>query len=151
MVDYDYTVLGVGVSALLVISTLLLLTRKPKTHVKKDKKTKSKSKPKLSFVEQVQLQLRECEERVRTKLEKGIRSYIEEFETLKADDKQYKFNYFQEELLKELIRLDGIELSEMNDLEKKQGLKTSRKGLIKYIQGLQKELDAFKRDHKDIQ
>lgn len=150
MVDYDYTVLGVGVSALLVISTLLLLKRGSKTHVK-DKKTKSKSKPKLSFVEQVQLQLRECEERVRTKLEKGIRSYIEEFETLKADDKQYKFNYFQEELLKELIRLDGIELSEMNDLEKKQGLKISRKDLIKYIQGLQKELDAFKRDHKDIQ
>ncbi|ONH69724.1 Ankyrin repeat domain-containing protein 17 [Cyberlindnera fabianii] len=143
MVDYDYTVLGVGVSALLVIFNTI-------THIKKDKKTKSKSKskPKLSFVEQVQLQLRECEERVRTKLEKR---YIEEFETLKADDKQYKFNYFQEELLKELIRLDGIELSEMNDLEKKQGLKTSRKGLIKYIQGLQKELDAFKRDHKDIQ
>ena len=87
-------------------------------------------------------------ESVSSKMEQGlvkqIDTYYDEFEGLKDEDKQYKLNYFQEELLKELIKLDDVDLTELSDSDERQELKLQRKQYIKRIQGLLKDLDDWK-------
>lgn len=63
-------------------------------------------------------------------------------EGLNDEDKKYKINYYLEELLKLLIKLDSIDLTLVKE-SKKQELKLIRKGLIKKIQLKQKEIDNF--------
>lgn len=78
-------------------------------------------------------------------LGRGIKTYYADFESYKAEDREYKLNYFQEELLKVLMKLDDVDLTILGD-EKTQ-LKTLRKSYIKRIQALMGELDAWKKAH----
>jgi HSP70 co-chaperone SNL1 len=73
-----------------------------------------------------------------------IDEYYAGYQEYTKDDRTYKLNYFQEELLKELIKLDDVDLTVIQDQERKLELKQLRKDAIKRIQGLLKGLDEFK-------
>lgn len=67
-----------------------------------------------------------------------IDSYILNYKQLSQDDITYKYNYFEEMLLKELMKLDEVEVTG-NDI-----LRENRRKVIKFIQDHQKRLDKFR-------
>lgn len=66
-----------------------------------------------------------------------IDEYIENYQA--EDDVEYKYKYFEEMLLKEVMKLDSIDVVG-NDV-----LKVNRKKVVKFIQDHQRRLDAFKK------
>ena len=66
-----------------------------------------------------------------------IDEYIENYQD--EDDVEYKYKYFEEMLLKEVMKLDSIDVVG-NDV-----LKVNRKKVVKFIQDHQRRLDAFKK------
>ena len=58
----------------------------------------------------------------------------------------YKKAFLGEMLMKLLLELDSIDVSQMEDLEKKNKLKEGRKNTIHEIQGYLKQIDALKVD-----
>ncbi|OBA22614.1 BAG domain-containing protein [Metschnikowia bicuspidata var. bicuspidata NRRL YB-4993] len=72
-----------------------------------------------------------------------IDSYIEHYAEMSEDDKQYKFKYFEEMLLKELMNLDNVDVVG-NDV-----LRDNRKKVIRFIQDHQRRLDNFKKEAPD--
>lgn len=69
-----------------------------------------------------------------------IDDYLQNYTLMKEDDVQYKYKYFEEMLLKELMRLDGVDVTG-NDV-----LRDNRKKVIKFIQDHQRRLDKFKKE-----
>lgn len=84
------------------------------------------------------------------KAEKSIRLIESEINEilLKAEDSttktEFELNYFSEELLKKLIKLDDVDLVKFKPNDK-QKLKQLRKDVIKKVQVVLKELDAKKK------
>ena len=68
-----------------------------------------------------------------------IDKFIETYKELSSEDVEYKFNYFEEMLLKELMKLDAIDVTS-NEI-----LRDNRRKVIKFIQDHQKRLDKFKK------
>lgn len=62
----------------------------------------------------------------------------------KEEDKKYRNNYYQEELLKVLIKIDSVEVIDVKDPEEKAVLKARRKDLIKNIQSVMKDIEKYK-------
>lgn len=85
------------------------------------------------------------------KAEKSIRLIESEINEilLKAEDSttktEFELNYFSEELLKKLIKLDDVDLVKFKPNDK-QKLKQLRKDVIKKVQVVLKELDAKKKN-----
>lgn len=69
-----------------------------------------------------------------------IDEYILNYKELSDEDVSYKYNYFEEMLLKELMKLDEIDVIG-NDV-----LRENRRKVIKFIQDHQRRLDKFKRE-----
>lgn len=123
--------------AVTTIATLLLLGRflreEPKKPEPKKKKKQSKAKKAnkeiqhiLDFVEETYVP--------------QIDDYLENFDLLPEADREYKFKYYDEMLLKELMKLDGVDVAG-NDV-----LRENRKKVIRFIQEHQRRLDKFKKD-----
>lgn len=69
-----------------------------------------------------------------------IDEYILNYKQLSDEDVSYKYNYFEEMLLKELMKLDEI------DVIGNEVLRENRRKVIKFIQDHQRRLDKFKRE-----
>jgi HSP70 co-chaperone SNL1 len=98
----------------------------------------------LSPVAKIKAQLDKFTQQYESYVSQVESYYREEFNTM--EDQIYRCNYFQEELLKLLISLDGVDLLTVDDEEVRLELKGTRKGLIKQIQLKQKELDQFQKE-----
>ncbi|KAH3686108.1 hypothetical protein WICPIJ_002914 [Wickerhamomyces pijperi] len=59
----------------------------------------------------------------------------------KDEDKGFRNKYYQEELLKVLIKIDGVEVVDVKDQEEKASLKARRKELIKTVQSVMKDIE----------
>lgn len=70
-----------------------------------------------------------------------IDDYIENYGELSEEDQQYKFKYFEEMLLKELMKLDGI------DVIGNEVLRENRRKVIRFVQDHQKRLDLFRKEN----
>lgn len=150
MSDTYLTSWGIGLSTILILGTIIYFRSgsKPNTS-KKQKKKSEKPVKKLTLLEQFQQSLIAIERNVKTNIEPEIDDYYVKFDELPLEDRLYKYNYFSEALLKELIKLDGIDLTLVTDETIKKALKDERKVVIKHIQGLQKGLDAYKKENSD--
>ncbi|KAH3675678.1 hypothetical protein WICMUC_002595 [Wickerhamomyces mucosus] len=60
------------------------------------------------------------------------------------EDRKYRYNYYQEESLKILIKIDGVDLADLENDEEKKQLKTKRKDFIKKIQNTIKNIEQYK-------
>lgn len=106
-------------------------------------KTKHSSKKKLTKAQKANKDIQGILEHVDTTYIPSIDNYIEQYDELSTDDQEYKYNYINEMLLKETIKLDAI------DVGTNEVLRTNRKKVIKYIQDHQKRLDAFRKFKKE--
>lgn len=120
---------------ILVASKLLGGTPPPKDTKKPKKKTKSKAQIANA---QIQTILDNVEETYVAQID----DYIENFGQLSKDKKENTYNYIQEMLLKELLKLDGI------DIAGNEVLRDNRKKVIRFIQEHQSRLDQFKKDNQ---
>ena len=143
----NFNVNPVTVSLTLIsITTLILLGRlfssgSSEQHESSGKKHKKKSgKKKLSKAQRANKEIQEILDYVELEYVPEIDKYIENYQTLSKDDLDNKFKFYDEMLLKELVKLDGIDVTG-NDI-----LRENRKKVIKFIQDHQKRLDKFKKD-----
>ena len=143
----NFNVNPVTVSLTLIsITTLILLGRifssgSSEQHESSGKKHKKKSgKKKLSRAQRANKEIQEILDYVELEYVPEIDKYIENYQTLSKDDLDNKFKFYDEMLLKELVKLDGIDVTG-NDI-----LRENRKKVIKFIQDHQKRLDKFKKD-----
>lgn len=104
------------------------------------KNQKKRSKKKLTKAQKANEDIQTILDFVEETYVPEIDEYLENYKTLKADDLEYKYNYFEEMLLKQLMKLDGIDVAG-NDI-----LRDNRKKVIKFIQDHQRRLDAFKKE-----
>lgn len=103
------------------------------------KNQKKRSKKKLTKAQKANEDIQSILDFVEETYVPEIDEYLENYKTLKEDDLEYKYNYFEEMLLKQLMKLDGIDVVG-NDI-----LRDNRKKVIKFIQDHQRRLDAFKK------
>lgn len=120
-------------SALILLSLVSSATAKPK------RKSKSKSKS-LTKAQRANRDIERILDHVASEYATAIDAYIDTHSLLSPDDVAYKYKYFEEMLLKELMKLDAIDVFG-NDV-----LKGNRKKVILFIQEYQKRLDAFKKE-----
>lgn len=120
--------------AALIAGKLLAGSPAPK-EVKKPKKKKSKAQIANG---QIQTILDNVEETYVAQID----DYIENYSQLSSEKRDNTYNYIQEMLLKELLKLDGIDIAN-NDV-----LRDNRKKVIRFIQEHQSRLDQFKKDNQ---
>ncbi|RLV94465.1 hypothetical protein JA1_001692 [Spathaspora sp. JA1] len=128
----------VALSTFLVFGKFWLDSQKNNKVVKPDKK-KSKPKKKLSKAQRANREIQDILDYVESEFVPPINDYIQNWQTLKPEDVEAKYNYFAEMLLKELMKLDAIDVSG-NEV-----LRENRKKVIKFIQDHHKRLDKFKK------
>ncbi|KAI5951042.1 hypothetical protein KGF54_004116 [Candida jiufengensis] len=104
--------------------------------------TKSTKKPKkkVSKAQKANKEIQEILDYVESEYVPEIDNYIENYKKLSIDEIDSKFKFFDEMLLKELMKLDGI------DVNGNEILRENRKKVIKFIQDHQNRLDRFKKD-----
>lgn len=99
---------------------------------------KRKKKKKLSKAQKANKEIQDVLDFVESTYVKQIEEYFVDYESIPAETREYKYKYFEEMLLKELMKLDGID-TVGNDV-----LRENRKKVIKFIQQYQKKLDQFR-------
>lgn len=105
-----------------------------------EKSKKGNKKKKVSKAQKTNKAIQDILDNFETKWVPQINDYFHNYESLKKEDIEYKFTYFQEMLLKELMALDGI------DTLGNEIIRENRKKVIQFIQDHQKRLDAFKQE-----
>ncbi|KAI5963576.1 uncharacterized protein KGF55_002456 [Candida pseudojiufengensis] len=107
-----------------------------------EKGVKSTKKPKkrVSKAQKANKEIQEILDYVESEYVPEIDNYIENYKKLSTDDIETKFKYFDEMLLKELMKLDSIDVTG-NEI-----LRENRRKVIKFIQDHQNRLDRFKKD-----
>lgn len=131
------TVSVATLATIILVSRLIPTKSAPTANQKKNKKKK-----KLLKAQKANLEIQLILDYVEEKYVPDIDSYLENHASLPADQVQYKYTYFEEMLLKELMKLDGVDVS-ANDV-----LRENRKKVIKFIQDHQKRLDKLKAELK---
>ncbi|CAI5756921.1 unnamed protein product [Candida verbasci] len=101
---------------------------------------KTGGKKKLSKAQRANKEIQQILDFVESEYVPEIDSYIENYKSLSKEDVEYKFSYFEEMLLKELMKLDEIDVTS-NEI-----LRENRRKVIKFVQDHQKRLDKFKKD-----
>lgn len=134
----------ITVSVTLVVFTTLLVFGKlfggnGKQHQETPKK---KNKKKLTKAQKANKQIQEILDFVELAYVPEIDKFIEDYKTFSDEDTENKFNYFDEMLLKELLKLDSIDVTG-NEI-----LRDNRRKVVKFIQDHQKRLDKFKKEIK---
>lgn len=104
------------------------------------KNQKKRSKKKLTKAQKANEDIQSILDFVEETYVPEIDEYLENYKKLNPEDLEYKYNYFDEMLLKQLMKLDGIDVAG-NDI-----LRDNRKKVIKFIQDHQRRLDAFKKE-----
>ncbi|KAG7663587.1 uncharacterized protein J8A68_002836 [[Candida] subhashii] len=140
----------ITISLTLVALTTLLIFGKifssggSSTTSSSDKKSTKSKKPKkkLSKAQKANKSIQAILDFVESEYVPQIDKYIDNYKSLKSDEAEYKYNYFEEMLLKELMKLDGIDVSS-NDI-----LRENRRKVVKFIQDHQKRLDKLKKEFK---
>lgn len=130
--------IGLTVTALAIIfiTSRLFKSSKPAAPTPKEKRKKKK----LSKAQKANRDIQAILDDVESNYIPEIDSYITTFKSLKPEDVEYKYKYFEEMLLKKLELLDGVDVSG-NEI-----LRENRKKVIKFIQDHQKRLDKFKHE-----
>ncbi|CUM67643.1 uncharacterized protein PRCAT00005344001 [Priceomyces carsonii] len=124
--------------AFLFLGKFVFSSSNKSSKVSKSQKKKLKKVPKLK---KANLEIGQILNYVEAEYVPQIQDYFENALKLKPEESEYKFNYLQEMLLKELMKLDGIEVYS-NDV-----LRENRKKVIKFIQDYQRALDKFKKEN----
>lgn len=93
----------------------------------------------LTMAQKTNLEIKRVLDFVEDEYVPQIDKYIEKYDKLDEGDREYKFNYFQEMLLKQLLALDGI------DVGGNVVLRDNRRKVINFIQEHQSRLDTFKK------
>ncbi|ODQ79681.1 hypothetical protein BABINDRAFT_171339 [Babjeviella inositovora NRRL Y-12698] len=106
------------------------------------KKSKKKKKKKVTPTEKSNREIAAVLAHFEESLMPDVEDYLENHMQLKDEDMQYKYNYYEEMMLKELMKLDGINVLN-NDI-----LRDNRKKVIRHIQSFQKRLDAVKKEQQ---
>lgn len=123
-------------------ATLFLFSKLFKSSSKEaPKQQKSKKKKKPSKAQRANKDIQLILDYVEETYVPQIDEYLESYDNLDVNDREYKYKYFEEMLLKELMKLDGV------DVAGNEVLRENRKKVIKFIQEHQKRLDKFKKDH----
>ncbi|EMG49663.1 hypothetical protein SBY92_004470 [Candida maltosa Xu316] len=130
----------ITVSLTLVFLTTFLIFGKLLSGGKPKPAPKKKTKRKLTPAQKANRQIQEILDFVESEYVPEIDKFIESYKSLSSEDVQYKFNYFEEMLLKELMKLDEIDVTG-NEI-----LRDNRRKVIKFIQDHQKRLDKFKKE-----
>ncbi|WPK26302.1 hypothetical protein PUMCH_003651 [Australozyma saopauloensis] len=120
----------------LAILVAMLLGKDHQTDKKKSKK--KKKGPKLTKAQRANKEIQRILDFVEETYVPQIDQYIENYGTLSEEDKEYKFKYFSEMLLKELMKLDGVDVAGNNILRE------NRKKVIRFVQEHQNRLDKFR-------
>ncbi|ODV60326.1 uncharacterized protein ASCRUDRAFT_70853 [Ascoidea rubescens DSM 1968] len=109
------------------------------------KKKKKKKKKKLTPVGKNKLLIFNIMKNVEDRIVPGINEFelnLEKNENFKnEEEKTYTYLYYEELLLKELMKLDGVETYDNEDL------RLERKKSIKFIQSLHKKIDKLKLEY----
>lgn len=129
--------------ALISVPTLYLASLLFSTGTKQQqgaKKSKSKKK-KQSKAQKANVEIQRILDFVEETYVPQIDSYIENYASLSEEDKLYKYKYFEEMLLKELMNLDDV------DVLGSDVLRDNRKKVIRFIQDHQRRLDLFKKEN----
>lgn len=111
---------------------------------KPKKNNKKKTGKKLSKAQQANNDIQRILDRIEGELVPEIDKYMQSYKSMKEENIQYTYNYFQETLLKELMKLDGVDVSG-NEI-----VRENRRKVINFIQGHQKRLDMFKKEISNI-
>lgn len=124
----------------LVLTTLstVLFTLKLLSPAQKAKSTHQPKKKKQSRSQKANKQIQAILDHVEETYVPQIDEYLENFLSYSKDDQQYKYKYFEEMLLVELMKLDDVNVAG-NDI-----LRANRKKVIRFIQDHQKRLDTVK-------
>lgn len=130
------TVSMTTVAILLLINRLFSLSAGSGTQPSKKKKKK-----KLTKAQRANKEIQAVLDFVEETYVKQIEEYFAGYESMTEENREYKYKYFEEMLLKELMKLDGID-TVGNDV-----LRENRKKVIKFIQQYQKKLDQFRSEH----
>lgn len=107
----------------------------------KQKKPKKKKKTKVTRAQKANREIQRILDFVEESYVPQIDEYIENYSALSDQDKEFKFSYFQEMLLKELMKLDGVDVAG-NDV-----LRENRRKVIRFIQEHQTRLDKFRKEN----
>lgn len=107
--------------------------------VKTTKDSKKKKKP--SKAQKANKEIQKILDFVEETYVPQIDDYIQNYASLSDENKEYKFKYFEEMLLKELMKLDDVDVAGNNVL------RDNRKKVIKFVQEHQTRLDKFKKEH----
>ncbi|RLV86016.1 hypothetical protein JA9_001485 [Meyerozyma sp. JA9] len=103
-------------------------------------KKKKKPKKKVSRAQKANHEIQKVLDYVEDTYVPQIDEYLSEYKSMKPEDVQFKYKYFEEMLLKELMKLDGI------DVTGNEVLRENRRKVIKFVQDHQKRLDKFKKE-----
>lgn len=130
-----------AVTSFIIISRHLIAEKNPKKN-SNNKKALKKKKKKLTDAQKVNRDIQQVLDFVEDEYVPKIDEYLENYSSLSREEIEYKYRYFEEMLLKELMKLDGIDVGG-NEI-----LRDNRRKVIKFIQDHQKRLDAFKKEVK---
>lgn len=123
-----------SITVLFVVQRLLFSSAPKAPAAKKPKKKK------ISKAQKANKQIQAILDDVESNFIPDIDDYIVNYQKLSDEDVTYKYKYFEEMLLKELMKLDGIDVTG-NEI-----LRENRRKVIKFIQDHQKRLDRFKKE-----
>ncbi|CCE78042.1 Piso0_000655 [Millerozyma farinosa CBS 7064] len=129
-----------AVTSFIIISRHL--TSEKNSKKKPNNKKASKKKKKLTEAQKINRDIQQILDFVEDEYVPKMDEYLENYSSLSREDIEYKYRYFEEMLLKELMKLDGI------DIAGNEVLRDNRRKVIKFIQDHQKRLDAFKKEVK---
>lgn len=129
---------GTLVAVAVVVSLMVLLSGKQSSKPVKPKKKKAR----LTRAQKVNREIQRILDFVEETYVPQIDDYIENYGGLSAQDKEYKFSYFQEMLLKELMMLDDVNVAG-SDI-----LRENRRKVIQFIQEHQTRLDKFRKENQ---
>lgn len=132
------TVSIIGLTSVLIIGRLLFSSLSSSTPVANDDKKKKKKK--VSRAQKINKQIQEVLDHFESKWVPEINEYFANYKELSDEKIQYQYKYFQEMLLKELLKLDGIETLG-NEI-----IRENRRKVIQFIQDHQKRLDSFMKE-----
>lgn len=131
------TILVVGLTTLLILGRVILSSV---AVAKEDGNTKKKKK-RTSKAQKTNKQIQEVLDNFESSWVPEINDYLLNHKELSSEQVEYKYKYFQEMLLKELLKLDSI------DVLGNEIIRENRRKVIQFIQEHQKRLDAF---HKEL-
>lgn len=123
------------IATLMIFSKLFKLSSTDAPNPPKIKKKKKPTKAQKANKE-IQLILDYVEETYVPQID----DYLENYDSLSENDREYRFRYYDEMLLKELMKLDAV------DVTNNEVLRENRKKVIKFVQEHQRRLDKFRKD-----